>query len=135
MELEREARKSRFARPNQLPDTEPVAPKLLREKAPDALEDMAPHIVPASPMMFGPNITGSLFCDTNEAGNGLVFRGEGAHIYSVGSETYSYATYKPSNNVHIRAKIDFSAGASSSVYGGSSTVQPSAMASLVLIKF
>ena len=82
-----------------------------------------------------PNITGSLFCDTNEAGNGLVFRGEGAHIYSVGSETYSYATYKPSNNVHIRAKIDFSAGASSSVYGGSSTVQPSAMASLVLIKF
>lgn len=82
-----------------------------------------------------PNITGSLFCDTNESGNGLVFRGEGAHIYSVGSETYSYATYKPSYNVHIRAKIDFSAGASSSVYGGSSTVQPSAMASLVLIKF
>jgi hypothetical protein len=53
MELEREARKSRFARPNQLPDTEPAAPKLLREKAPDALEDVAPHIVPASPMMFG----------------------------------------------------------------------------------
>lgn len=85
--------------------------------------------------MFGPNITGAIFCDTNTAGNGLVFRGEGAHIYSVGSEIFSYATYKPSYTVNIRAKIDFSAGASSSVYGESSTVQPSAMASLILIKF
>ena len=64
---EREARKSKSVRPNHEPDTEPVAPPhLLRVNAPDALESEAPHMVPASPVMFGgwPNIIG-LFNATN----------------------------------------------------------------------
>lgn len=50
---EREARKSKSVRPNHEPDTEPVAPHLFRVNAPDALESEAPHMVPASPVMFG----------------------------------------------------------------------------------
>ena len=52
---EREARKSKSVRPNHEPDTEPVAPPphLFRVNAPDALESEAPHMVPASPVMFG----------------------------------------------------------------------------------
>lgn len=53
MPEEREARKPKSARPNHEPDTEPVAPQLFRVNAPDALESEAPHMVPASPVMFG----------------------------------------------------------------------------------
>ena len=125
MELEREARKSRFARPNQLPDTEPVAPKLLREKAPDALEDIAPHIVPASPMMFGPNITGDFRCAKEWTG--------------VPSATRAFTRVReegraPGGGADNGCLIDFYASRVHSIYGSSSSVQPPAMAALILIK-
>ena len=121
MELEREARKSRFARPNQLPDTEPVAPKLLREKAPDALEDMAPHIVPASPMMFGPNITGS-------ANRSRSYDDVSGAFYKGGGRGYNHYEQTGIDS------ISFSASRSNSTYGSSSTVQPPSLALLGLIK-
>lgn len=55
MPEEREARKPKSVRPNHEPDTEPVAPQLFRVNAPDALESEAPHMMPASPVMFGQN--------------------------------------------------------------------------------
>lgn len=64
---EREARKSKSVRPtmNQIQNLLPP-PHLFRVNAPDALESEAPHMVPASPVMFGgwPNIIG-LFNATN----------------------------------------------------------------------
>ena len=125
MELEREARKSRFARPNQLPDTEPVAPKLLREKAPDALEDIAPHIVPASPMMFGPNISGTW----KRWGENTSAEYTGAFY-----ESGTFTEWGGLANKRTCPVIGFLASRSNSVFGSSSSVQPPAMAALVLIK-
>lgn len=86
------------------------------------------------PVMFGPNITGRLFCDTNEAGNGIVFRGEKAFSYATGTEAYTYAVYKPSSESNRRATVDLNANNSHAAYENAETVQPASMSALILIK-
>ena len=77
--------------------------------------------------MFGPNITGSLtvFTSNADAHN----EAEGAFSLSDGGgngESYNYANHRP--------KWDLSAARSSSLYGGSPSVQPPALRVLPCIK-
>lgn len=78
------------------------------------------------PVMFGPNITGQV-----QSGSGPSFGAWVGAFYDDGSRGWN------GDNIHGQSGhgFHFSAANSSGVFGGSSTVQPSAMASLILIKF
>ncbi len=75
-----------------------------------------------------PNITGTILGAAND---GRYFTGAFSRTGDGPSKTYR----ADSGVERYNSAADFYASRSSGVYGNSSTVQPSAMASLILIKF
>ena len=109
------------------PDESSAVPVLLRVKLPEASSLEYPTKRPGEPVMFGPNITGTAKGDefpTQE----LVNLDGAFYKAGVSGDTYT-------GGGHGSAIIGFDASLVSSVYGGSSTVQPSSVALLACIKF
>ena len=82
-------------------------------------------------MMFGPNITGSFTVYTSAGANQSDNNNEASGAFSLSDgggngESYKFANHRP--------KWSFSAARSSSLFGGSSSVQPPSLRLLPCIK-
>ena len=82
---------------------------------------------PTWPVMFGPNITGTILGAANE---GNYFTGAFSRTGDGPSKTYR----AEAGIERYNSAADFYASRSSGVYSKATTVQPSAMVALVLIK-
>ena len=106
-----------------LPGWRVASPESDLEKAPDADWPLYPTTLPVLPVMFGPNITGQVnLC------------GAWGGVASAGALSKSGSSGAPTGGAANGTNVYFDASGSRSVYGSSSTVQPSSVRGLFCIK-